>query len=115
MNLVTIKSACLLVVFCLLLASAPYAIAQQDMDMSMSLPQKMTVDAVNPAAGTVRLNGREFRLVDDPKRVEGMNEQFGTPLALSQIRSGMEVIAVTESGGSGGNTAGIVFALWRSP
>jgi len=111
----SIKSACSLITLCLLLASGQHVDAQQDMDMSMSIPQKMVVDGVNPAAGTVRLNGREFRLADDPKRVEGMNEQFGTPLALSQIRPGMEVIAVTEAGGSGGNIAGIVFALWRSP
>lgn len=97
----------------ILLPITTAAIAQQDLDVSLSIPRVMVVDAVDQANGIVRLDGQQFKLVEDSGRVGDLQKHLGTPLALSQVTPGMEVVAVTDSAGAGGSRTGVLFGLWR--
>lgn len=84
------------------------------MDLALSLPKQVVIERVDAAAGTIVIDGQSYTLSN------GNSSLFGLPPEASQralnprlLRTGMEVMIVTDGIEPTRDYQPLILAIWR--
>lgn len=101
------------------IAAAGFVSAQQvdgfDRDVARSIPQTMTVDAVDFQSRQVVLDGDIYQLLsgDDERPQPLSNSAHGDNLDLAALRPGMQVIVQTDGSDPSDENTPIILGIWK--
>ncbi len=99
-----------------LVAGPSAAQSADDQDVAVGIAMPMVVDRVEAESGTLYLNGQAYVYRESDEALSAAGSPTGTrPVSLRELRSGMEVIVMTDGTAPDRNHKPLIRGMWLAP